>query len=364
MKQRTGTHCGYGLGVTYGRGTHTLTGNGLGTNTYYENLIISGSIHSDAPVEVIVSGYLYTEYKEQATLPSYPNGTVTPVASGDTPVTGFTPIDPGGTVPLYNSTASLALYIDTYSDALLTTRVGSQEIARCRKKGDGVLISQKRVKTTTGGYHVLRLAISMTATGNGVTATVKWGSAVSGKSDISGTYTSDFYMSRYFANGFCLGISKNNYISAYDQGDKKGMRFVMENNGYGIDVSNAGIRHKHHGGNWVSIPLFVMKARYGYTNGSYIRYDSKSFNGSYPSLSHKGQGWVRLTYPPAWSTLGTLSAANLIVNVTGYGASAEDGKSPLKATVTVITSEYIDITLSDDESPNNGGFLIDISLLE
>lgn len=364
MKQRTGTHCGYGLGVTYGRGTHTLTGNGLGTNTYYENLIISGSIHSDAPVEVIVSGYLYTEYKEQATLPSYPNGTVTPVASGDTPVTGFTPIDPGGTVPLYNSTASLALYIDTYSDALLTTRVGSQEIARCRKKGDGVLISQKRVKTTTGGYHVLRLAISMTATGNGVTATVKWGSAVSGKSDISGTYTSDFYMSRYFANGFCLGISMNNYISAYDQGDKKGMRFVMENNGYGIDVSNAGIRHKHHGGNWVSMPLFVMKARYGYTNGSYIRYDSKSFNGSYPSLSHKGQGWVRLTYPPAWSTLGTLSAANLIVNVTGYGASAEDGKSPLKATVTVITSEYIDITLSDDESPNNGGFLIDISLLE
>lgn len=364
MKQRTGTHCGYGSGVTYGRGTHTFTGNGLGTNTYYENLIISGSIHSDAPVEVIVSGYLYTEYKEQATLPSYPNGTVTPVASGDTPVTDLTPIDPGGTVPLYNSTASLALYIDTYSDALLTTRVGSQEIARCRKKGDGVLISQKRVKTTTGGYHVLRLAISMTTTGDGVTATVKWGGAVAGKSDISGTYTSDFYMSRYFANGFCLGISKNNYISAYDQGDKKGMRFVIENNGYGIDVSNAGIRHKHHGGNWVSMPLFVMKARYGYTNGSYIRYDSKSFNGSYPSLSHKGQGWVRLTYPPAWSTLGTLSAANLIVNVTGYGASAEDGKSPLKATVTVITSEYIDITLSDDESPNNGGFLIDISLLE
>lgn len=365
MKQRTGTHYGYGSGVTYGRGTHTLTGNGLGTNTEYENLIISGVIPSDAPVEVIVSGYLYTEYKEQATLPSYPGGTVTPVASGDTPVTDITPIEPGGMVPLYNSTARLTLYIDTYSDALLTTRVGSQEIARCGKKGDGVLISQKRVKTTTGGYHVLRLAISMTATGNGVTATVKWGKAVSVQQpDISGTYTSDFYMSRYFANGFCLGISKNNYISAYDQGDKKGMRFVMENAGYGIDVSNAGIRHKHHGGNWVSMPLFVMKARYGYTNGSYIRYDSKSFNGSYPSLSHKGQGWLRLTYPPAWSALGTLSATNLIVNVTGYGASAEDGKSPLKATVTVITSEYIDITLSDDESPNNGGFLIDISLLE
>ncbi len=370
MKQRTGTDYGYGLGITYGRGSHTLIGDGLGTNTYYENLNISvdsGStmLHSDAPVEVKVSGYLYTEYKEQATLPSYPNGTVTSVASGDTPVTDLTPIDPGGTVPLYNSTARLTLYIDTYSDQLLTTRVGSQEIARCSKKNDGVLIVGKRVKTTMGGYHVLRLAISMTTTGNGVRATVKWGGEVSGQLyDISGTYTSDFYMSRYFANGFCLGISMNNYISAYDQGDKKGMRFVMENNGYGIDVSDAGIRHKHHGGNWVSMPLFVMKARYGYTNGSYIRYDSKSFNGSYPSLSHKGQGWVRLTYPPEWSTLGTLSAANLIVHVTGYGASAEDGKSPLKATVTVITSEYIDITLSDDESPNDGGFLIDISLLE
>lgn len=362
MKQRTGTHYGDDSGVTYGRGSHTLTGNGLGTNTYYENLVISGSIHSDAPVEVIVSGYLYTEYKEQATLPSYPSGTVTPVASGDTPVTGITQIDPGGTVPLYNSTASLTIYIDTYSDALLTTRVGSQEIARCRKKGDGVLISQKRVKTTTGGYHVLRLAISMTTTGDGVTATVKWGSAVSGKSDISGTYTSDFYMSRYFANGFCLGISKNNYISAYNQGDS-GMRFVMENSGYGIDVSNAGIRHKHHGGNWVSMPLFVMKARYGYMNGSYIRYDSKSFDGAYPSVSHEEQGRIRLTYPTAWSTLGALSAAKLIVNVTGYG-KISGGSSPVKANIREITSTYIEITLSDDASLNDGGFLIDISLLE
>lgn len=373
MKQRTGTHYGYGTGVTYGRGSHTLTGDGLGTNIYYENLNISvdsGSnmLHSDAPVEVIVSGYLYTEYKEQATLPSYPNGTVTPVASGDTPVTDLTPIDPGGTVPLYNSTARLTLYIDTYSDQLLTTRVGSQEIARCSKKNDGVLIVGKRVKTTTGGYHVLRLAISMTTTGNGVTATVKWGGAVSGgQYDISGTYTSNFYMSRYFANGFCLGISKNNYISAYDQGDKKGMRFVMENNGYGIDVSNGGIRHKHHGGNWVSMPLFVMKGLYRYVSSpakSYSLNGGKSFNDKFPTASYKGQGLIRLTYPPEWSTLGTLSAANLIVNVTGYGKVAEDGESPVKANIREITSTYIEITLSDDKTLNDGGFLIDISLLE
>ncbi len=314
------------------------------------------------------SGYLYTEYKEQATLPSYPNGTVTPVASGDTPGTGITPIDPGGTVPLYNSTARLTLHIDTYSDQLLTTRVGSQEIARCSKKNDGVLIVGKRVKTTMGGYHVLRLAISMTTTGNGVTATVKWGGAVSGgQYDISGTYTSNFYMSRYFANGFCLGISKNNYISAYDQGDKKGMRFVMENNGYGIDVSNAGIRHKHHGGSWVSMPLFVMKGLYRYVSSptkSYSLNGGKSFNGKFPTASYKGQGLIRLTYPPEWSTLGTLSAANLIVNVTGYGKVAEDGESPVKANIWEITSTYIEITLSDDKTLNDGGFLIDISLLE
>lgn len=373
MKQRTGTHYGHGTGVTYGRGSHTLTGDGLGTNIYYENLNISvdsGSnmLHSDAPVEVIVSGYLYTEYKEQATLPSYPNGTVTPVASGDTPVTDLTPIDPGGTVPLYNSTARLTLYIDTYSDQLLTTRVGSQEIARCSKKNDGVLIVGKRVKTTMGGYHVLRLAISMTTTGNGVTATVKWGGAVSGgQYDISGTYTSNFYMSRYFANGFCLGISKNNYISAYDQGDKKGMRFVMENNGYGIDVSNGGIRHRHNGGNWVSMPLFVMKGLYRYVSSpakSYSLNGGKSFNDKFPTASYKGQGLIRLTYPPEWSTLGTLSAANLIVNVTGYGKVADGGESPVKANIREITSTYIEITLSDDKTLNDGGFLVDISLLE
>lgn len=359
------------LGIINGRGVRTLKFTGAGmesgsvTDTLHDNIFVSDSIETDTPVEVLVTGYLYTTFTKTTVGgsiigpvdPDFPDG------SG-----GSDLVKPGdseiiGPVPVTNASADVKLYLDTYSDAGLTDMIGSQEVASCNKRDEGVEFTRKSVKTTTGGHHVLRLSISIHATGSGAEGTVKWGSAVGGKPDISGSYTSDFYVSRYFANGFCLGTSERDYIMAYDQGEK-GMRLVFENNGYGLEASDAGLRHRHHNGNWLGMPLLVFKGVYEYTAAYGYRARTtatKSCNGVAPAVSRRAQGHIRLTYPSGWPAL---SLDNAIVNVTGYGTVAEGGGSPVKANIREITSDYIDITLSDDQSLNDGAFMIDISLIE
>ncbi len=359
------------LGIINGRGVRTLKFTGAGmesgsvTDTLHDNIFVSDRIKTDTPVEVLVTGYLYTTFTK-TTVGGSIIGPVDPDFPDGSGGGGF--VKPGdseiiGPVPVTDAGASVKLYLDTYSDAGLTDRIGSQEVASCNKRDVGVEFTRKSVKTTTGGYHVLRLSISIHATGSGAEGTVKWGSAVGGKPDISGSYTSDFYVSRYFANGFCLGTSERDYIMAYDQGEK-GMRLVFENNGYGLEASDAGLRHRHHNGNWLGMPLLVFKSVYKYTAayGYQARTAAtKSCNGVAPAVSRLAQGHIRLTYPSGWPAL---SLDNAIVNVTGYGTVAEGGGSPVKANIREITSDYIDITLSDDQSLNDGAFMIDISLIE
>lgn len=339
MAQRPSASYGDVSGAGLGHGSVNLyASGGEGFRSHEEDVIISGVIQTDAPVEFVVSGALASVYT--------PRGTV----------------GPDGEVLLDLSSASISLKLDTYSDAELTSRIGTQEIGRCASKNGTVVIAQKRVKATTGGYHVLRISMTLYAqsSSSSVSASVKWGSVITGQPDIYGIYTSDFYVSRYFANGLCLGTSKTNYVMAYDQGDSLGMRLKMENSGYGLDVSGSGIKYQHHGGNWIDMPMFVMKARYGYSDNAYKRYNGKSFNGDLPDAVRTGQGSVQLTFPTSWASQLTLSEENLIVNVVGYGTVAEGGTSKPKASISNITTSYITISLADDETPNDGGFVISV----
>lgn len=340
MKLRTATSYGYGSGVSLGHGSRALYGDNSGLVQRTEDVIISNTIHTPSPVEFVVSGALATTY--------------TPPTAG-----------PDGVLLIDRARATISLHLDTYSDSGLTNRVGTQEIKRYSDRNGTAVISQKRIKATSGGYHVLRITmVLMVQGGSDISASVKWGSAITGQSDIYGVYTSDFYVSRYFANGLCLGISEANYVMVYNQDNNLGMRLKMENSGYGFDVSGSGIKYRHHGGDWVNMPMFVMKARYGYSNNAYVRNSGKSFNGDLPEAERISQGSVRLTFPSSWASQLTLSEENLIVNVVGYGNVAEGGASSVKASVLNITSTYITIALADDNTPNDGAFLINVYYME
>lgn len=354
---RTKTEYGYAKGITLGRGMATIFGIGNEISFDHKIFNISEPVSSDAPVELLVSGYLYTEFTFRTFAPAVPD-------LSEAPADPTSPITPPLAAESHSS-ASISLYVDTYSDITLTRRLGSQLISSCSNEKGGIGFTQKRVKTTAGGVHVLRISYSVSASGTGVSATVKWGSAATGGYDISATYVSDFYVSRYFANGFCLGNSARNYIWAYRDGDK-GMRFVMENNGYGFEISGSGIRHKHHDGNWMNMPMFVFKALYRCSadGKTYTATTAtvKSFDGHTPAVTWVNVGKVRLTFPESWVTAFSPSVNNLVVNVVGYGVVL-NGSSPVKANVAAITSTYIEITLSDDETYNDGGFMINISYM-
>lgn len=353
IKNRTQTEYGFAKDVTLGKGSASITGNNTSPVSTSTDIVLSNTIQSSTPIEVTINGYLETYY----TL-NYDNihSDVGNESSGSTTIQ---PVKP---VMSKNASASLSIYIETYSDSALTQRVGRVHVAGFSAQTGGKTLSNVKAKTSVGGYHVIKLSIHMSASGSGMSASVKWGSAVSGRSNISCSYLTDFYVSRYFANGFCLGMSASNYIWAYNQGSK-GMRFIMENGGYGIDVSDDGIKTKHHSGNWMKMPLLVFKgkATYNDTGKSYTWSYTTSYNGSIPTLSRSGEGSIRLTFPASWANL-SLSLSNMIVNVVGYG-KIFNGANPIKAQIKEITSTYIDVTISDDASENDGSFLIDISIV-
>lgn len=317
----------------------------------------SSAIQSDTPIEVVMSGYLQTYNTD---LPNIEASTTNPDGNGSNP---NTPVQTEITKPQVQkpASASLSVYIYTYSDSALTNLIGRTYVAACGGRNN-LTLSNKRVKTSAGGYHVIVVTVGLYAVGSGQSAWAKWGSAVSQKADISATYTSDFYVSRYFANGFCLGQSTTNYIWAYNQGTG-GMRFVMENNGYGLDVSNAGIKYKHHSGNWMNMPMLVFRGRaYNYAPNNVVTYiwtASQSFNNNSPTLSRINEGQIKVIFPNSWISAG-ITPSNCMINVFGYGTVNGSSDNPVKAQIYDIGSNYVTVSLSDDASENDGSFFISI----
>ena len=350
IKSRTETEYGFSAGTTLGRGTDAVIGNGKEIQEISRDLIISETLHIDVPAEISVSGHLGTSYTVS---PDY--GAVSPVDIGaSSGVKSFKPVQ------VKTASASIALYVDTYSDAGLTTKVASAQVIALSARSGTRALSGVRVRTSTGGYHVLRLAIRASATGSGMSASLSWGMTASGRADITAGYVTDFYVSRYFANGFCLGQSSENYIWAYKAANNS-MRFIMETGGYGFEVRETGIRHRHHGGSWCNLPLFVLKGRCQYNGNAYTWYNFSSFDNRVPTFTRMGKGRIRINLPSEWTGLG-LSLTNSLVNVVGFGA-IDGGDAPIKATLVAVTGTYIDIYLSDDASENDGGFVINIFII-
>lgn len=340
---------GYGSGVSYGKGYQTLTGVTMGEMTEVdERIILSEVVQSAAAIEVKLSGYLETGY----------DLTAIPVGGGGSD-------NSANVVQVVNSSfASLTVKLVTYADKDLKEEVGSIDVVTCTGPMEVMDLKDVKAKSVSGGYHQLVMDIYLYTLGKGPKASAKWGSSVAGKTDLTATYSSDFYVARYFANGFCIGQSESEYLWVYLKG-KTGMRLLMESGGYGVDVSSEGFKLKHHSGNWMAMPLPVFKGTATYFLAASTGYDwsdVKSFDGSRPAITRSAAGTLRLTFPETWTKALALSPANLTVHVTGYGKNlgTDAGKTPVHAQIAAITSTYIDVTLSDGATLKDGAFRIDV----
>ena len=150
------------------------------------------------------------------------------------------------------------------------------------------------------------------------------------------TYSSEYYVSRYFANGLCLGKKNDNYIALYRQ-PAGGMRALMENGVYGFDFSNYGIKFRRSTSEgWKSLiptygmPLGVLAMgtmNLNSTSPSMGTY--KAVNGGTISVSRQSDGTFKVTVPSSWGS-------TYLVQLTTLGRT--DSNNPMGASVYSISS--------------------------
>lgn len=147
--------------------------------------------------------------------------------------------------------AYLRLYVETYDDAQLTNRIQRVYVTNCGcfVAGDetqsqveydsaSLSLSSKKVKVVAG-YHRVVLEWEMQANNyfqNTDEAHVSW-------SNVTAAYNTEFYISRFFANGFAIGTRRNNYVLALND-PTDGMTFSVNNGGREFEVGANGIRYK------------------------------------------------------------------------------------------------------------------------
>ena len=136
--------------------------------------------------------------------------------------------------------------IATYGDSACTQLVSSNSLANNSVSADTydeeydkeISLANKSTFIATG-YSRLELVITSQKTGQ-----IGYGATMFSWTDLANiSYNSDYYVSRYFANGLCLGIRNTNYVAIYNQAIG-GMRMLMENEGYGFDFSQNGIKFR------------------------------------------------------------------------------------------------------------------------
>lgn len=282
-------------------------------------------------------------------------------------------------VAMANAIATAVLYLCEYTDEACTELAASYAIASCRAsattgaktddfdnvypgetKASSTVCAGKYKKSASGGYFRLELYYALNATAAGSYAKVQWGTQASDTAGaLSAEWKADNYVSYYFANGFCLGTRKDDYITAYR--DSEGMNFIARRGTRGLRMSSEGVMQLVAEDLWTPIPVLLFRGigQYTSTDNSYtIKRDSISFNGESPILMRSDRGRITANLPATWkSMLGDrLSESRMQVHVFGYD-------SLVKATIESISGTAIKIGLSDDSTYNDSNFILEISII-
>lgn len=225
-------------------GTKSVTGQ----NSLFETIPVCTPFHTATPVEIKLTAQI------RCSAHCDPNRQ---------PETG--PGQSEITTPVESqfATASVFLWLATYADEQCTQPVARKMLLYLDASADGsadsdgthpntnaaserTLLNHKTV-TSNNGYHRLEIIANLDSTSGG--ASVSWGSSA-GNTATSGSYISEYYVSRYFNNGYLLGTSKTNYILAYRH-PQDGMCLVAQNGTAGFRLTAAGVEKKNATGEWI-----------------------------------------------------------------------------------------------------------------
>lgn len=191
-------------------------------------------------------------------------------------------------------------------------------------------------------------------------AKAMWGAQVGvGVKPLAAEYSSEGFISRYFANGFCLASRNDDYVLAY-KGDR-GMHFESRNANYGLRCTPDGLQtlvcSSPTESRWMPLPVLLFHGSISYIGGAYSVSDTDCvcFDPEMPTLSRLGAGYVRVWFPSSWKTrLGDrLNPDRLSLNVV-----AQNSAQAIAACVGDIGAASFTIRMSADSS-----FFIELKLL-
>lgn len=182
-----------------------------------------------------------------------------------------------------------------------------------------------------------RISFTLEAAGGSATATYTLSLA---------QMVQDFFLARYFANGLALTRNTLNYLLAlYENSTMK----LMLGGDFYIDK--------------VKQPKVVYAARVTDTsNDANTACTTKQFVNisSVTATKQSTVGLYRFVFPAAYG----LTADNTLVQITGYGIVPGSNNYPVKGTVRSMSVSSgvmtLDVWISDDDSPNYGGFYIEV----
>lgn len=178
------------------------------------------------------------------------------------------------------------------------------------------------------------------------------------------------YLSSLFANGISLGTSSKNLFSVMNRrvDGVNSIQAILSDGTSGMRLDSNGLQSLRNG-RWGMVPSIICYGRaYSTPSNAYIR-RCKSYNGDIPTITRMSStmGYLRMNIPSSWTADG-FSESTVQIMLTGYGQSANGSASNMsefliKATVLSVTSSYVYIGLSDDDTGNDGEFYFEMKWL-
>ena len=133
----------------------------------------------------------------------------------------------------------------------ITTKTYPSKSAGTYIELDGI-----KKKSNKGGHFKIIMELYVLKSTSNDTARAAWGSSAtntsSKKAPIAATYNSDLYVSNFFANGFCLGTRKDDYVAIFKTTDNE-MHFIAENGSAGIRLTENGLEKKIGENKWQAL---------------------------------------------------------------------------------------------------------------
>lgn len=242
-----------------------------------------------------------------------------------------------------NLSITMEFRMATYNEQACTNLISSNAIATIHADAktydteydNTVDIANKSV-IFAQGYNRLEIVVTSYKSGS-----AGYGIAMFSWTDLANiSYNSDYYISRYFANGLCLGIRNNNYIFIRNQ-DLGGMRMTMENGDYGFDFMQTGLKFRRNAAEgWKSLipkygmpfaALAVGTMNLNSTSPSMGTYNT--FDGNAIFVKHQSSGTFKVTIPSSWGN-------SYIVQLTTLGR-ANNGNVVACSVYTISTGSFI-----------------------